>query len=71
MPPRGRALSNQIAGELSVPSIDCIDRLYADREFVRVTIEADLSGDPEEIARINQQIRTCLTSDERDRLGVG
>jgi hypothetical protein len=67
----GRALSNQIAGELSVPSIDCIDRLYADREFVRVTIEADLSGDPEEIARINQQIRTCLTGDERDRLGVG
>ncbi len=67
----GRALSGQIAGELSVPSIDCIDSLYADREFVRVTIEADLSGDPDEIARINQQIRTCLTSDERDRLGVG
>lgn len=67
----GRALSGQVAGQLSVPSIDCIDSLYSDREFVRVTIEADLSGDPDEIARINQQIRTCLTSDERDRLGVG
>jgi hypothetical protein len=67
----GRALSSQVGGELSVPSIDCIDRLFADSEFVRVTIEADLSGDPDEVARINQQIGTCLTSDERDRLGVG
>lgn len=67
----GRALSNQVGGELSVPSIDCIDSLYADREFVRVTIEADLSGDADETDRVNQQVRTCLSSDERDRLGVG
>jgi len=66
----GRALSDQVAVDLSFSSIDCIDSLYADREFVRFSIEADLSGDPDELARINQQIGTCLTTDERAALDL-
>jgi len=67
----GRALSEQIGGVLSPPTVGCIDDLYADQEFVRITIEADLSGDPDELARVNRQIATCLTSDEREALGLG
>jgi hypothetical protein len=66
----GRALSDQVAVDLSFSSIDCINSLYADREFVRISIEADLSGDPDELARINQQIGTCLTTDERAALDL-
>lgn len=66
----GRALSDQVAVDLSLSSIGCIDALYADREFVRISIEADLSGDPDELARINQQIGTCLTTDERAALDL-
>ena len=67
----GRALSEQIGGALSAPTIACIDDLYQDREFVRTTIEADLSADDDEIARVNRQIGTCLTGAERDALGLG
>ncbi len=67
----GRALSEQIGGILSPPTVGCIDDLYADQEFVRTTIEADLSGDPDELARVNRQIATCLTADERAALDLG
>ncbi len=65
----GRALSDQFGGVLSAPTIGCIDALYADTEFVRTTIEADLSGDPDDVARVDSQIAGCLTSDERATLG--
>ncbi len=65
----GRALSDQIGGILSAPTIGCIDELYRDTEFVRTTIEADLSGDATEIARVDQQISGCLNADERAALG--
>jgi len=67
----GRALSEQIGGVLSPPTIGCIDDLYQDREFVRTTIEADLTADESELARVNSQIATCLTSAERAQLGLG
>jgi hypothetical protein len=66
----GRALSEQLDAGLSAPTIGCIDALYTDREFVRTSIEADLSGDPDELARVNSQIAGCLTSDERSTLGL-
>ncbi|MGI9607126.1 MAG: hypothetical protein ACR2P0_13395 [Acidimicrobiales bacterium] len=65
----GRALADQLAEGLSPPTVGCIDALYQDREFVRITIEADLSGDPAEQARINSQIAGCLSGAERDQLG--
>ena len=65
----GRAVAEQAAVELSGPTRDCIDDIYNDREFVRVTIEADLSGDPEERARIDSQIASCLTSEELALVG--
>ncbi len=66
----GRAVSSQADATLSVPTSDCIDGLYDDREFVRVTIEADLSGNVEDQQRINDQIAGCLTADERSALGL-
>ncbi|MDW3177955.1 MAG: hypothetical protein R8J94_11245 [Acidimicrobiia bacterium] len=67
----GRAVSEQANVELSPPTMGCIDDLYRDREFVRVTIEADLSGDVDERERIDGQISRCLTNDERAALGDG
>lgn len=66
----GRAVGEQAAVTLSAPSVGCIDDLYRDREFVRVTIEADLSGNAEDLERVSGQIATCLTTEERDLLGV-
>ena len=66
----GGALANQLDDLLSLPTINCIDALYDDAEFVRVTIEADLSGDATEIARVDSQIQSCLTGDEREALGL-
>lgn len=64
----GRAVAAQANVDLSAPTKGCIDDLYRDREFVRVTIEADLSGDEDERARIDGQIASCLTNDERSAL---
>jgi len=66
----GRALSEQLDAGLSAPTVGCIDELYTDREFVRTSIEADLSGDPNELARVNSQIAGCLTTAERTSLGL-
>lgn len=66
----GRAVGEQASVALSAPTVGCIDGLYADREFVRVTIEADLSGNAEDQARVNDQIAGCLTSEERSGLGL-
>ena len=66
----GRAVGEQANVELSPPTRGCIDDLYNDREFVRVTIEADLSGDVAERDRIDSQIAGCLTSEERAALGA-
>jgi len=66
----GRAVSEQANVELSPPTKGCIDDLYRDREFVRVTIEADLSGDPAERERIDGQIASCLTTEETAALGA-
>lgn len=66
----GRAVASQAGATLSVPTSDCIDGLYDDREFVRVTIEADLSGNIEDQQRINDQIAGCLTAEERSALGL-
>ena len=60
----GRAVAQQAQITLSAPTQGCIDDLYNDREFVRVTILADLSGDPDERARIDNQIAGCFTTDE-------
>jgi hypothetical protein len=67
----GRAVGEQSNTELSPPTIGCIDDLYNDREFVRVTIEADLSGNEEDRARIDSQLAGCLTADERNALANG
>ena len=67
----GRALSEQVGTTLSPATIGCIDDLYADSEFVRLSIEADLSAAPDDVARVNGQISTCLTPDEQDALGLG
>jgi len=64
----GRAVSSQANVQFSPPTVGCIDDLYRDREFVRITIEADLSGDQDERARIDRQIAGCLTTDEREAL---
>lgn len=64
----GRAVAEQANVEFSPPTMGCIDDLYRDREFVRVTIEADLSGDEGERDRIDGQIASCLTNDERSAL---
>ena len=64
----GRAVSQQAGLTLSAPTQGCIDGLYDDREFVRVTILADLSGDPDERARIDSQIASCFNSDELAQL---
>lgn len=64
----GRAVGAQAGLELSPPTVGCIDDLYRDREFVRITIEADLSGDESERARIDRQLASCLTSDEQQAL---
>lgn len=61
----GRAVSEQANVEFSPPTMGCIDDLYRDREFVRVTIEADLSGDPADRERIDGQIASCLSTQER------
>lgn len=66
----GRAVGEQANVELSPPTKGCIDDLYNDREFVRVTIEADLSGDLAERDRIDSQITSCLTSEELRALGA-
>lgn len=66
----GRALAGQLDGMLSNPSIGCIDALYEDAEFVRVTIEADLSGNAEDISRIDSQIQSCLSAEELEALGL-
>lgn len=66
----GRAVASQADATLSVPTSDCIDGLYDDREFVRVTIEADLSGNVADQERINDQIASCLTAEERSALGL-
>lgn len=65
----GRAVQQQASVSLSPTTRGCIDGLYNDREFVRVTILADLSGDVEERARIDGQIVTCFTSEELAALG--
>lgn len=65
----GRAVGEQANVELSPPTVGCIDDLY-DREFTRVTIEADLSGDLGDRARIDSQIASCLSSEERAALGA-
>ncbi|MFT7473994.1 MAG: hypothetical protein ACI81L_000910 [Verrucomicrobiales bacterium] len=67
----GRAVGEQSNIELSPPTIGCIDDLYTDREFVRVTIEADLSGNEDDRARIDSQLAGCLTADERSALANG
>ena len=67
----GRAVGDQAAVTLSAPTVGCIDDLYQDREFVRVTIEADLSGNAEDQERVSNQIATCLNADERLQLGLG
>jgi hypothetical protein len=64
----GRAVSQQANVEFSPPTMGCIDDLYRDREFVRITIEADLSGDQDERERIDGQISSCLTNEERAAL---
>lgn len=64
----GRAVSEQANVEFSPPTMGCIDDLYRDREFVRVTIEADLSGDQDERERIDGQISSCLSNEERAAL---
>lgn len=64
----GRAVGAQANIELSPPTVGCIDDLYRDREFVRVTIEADLSGDEDDRARIDRQIASCLSTQERQAL---
>ncbi len=64
----GRAVSEQANVEFSPPTMGCIDDLYKDREFVRVTIEADLSGDQGERERIDGQISSCLSNEERAAL---
>lgn len=64
----GRAVAEQANAALSPPTMGCIDALYTDREFVRTTIEADLSGNAEERARVDSQIAGCLTTDERAAL---
>lgn len=64
----GRAVAQQSQLDLSAPTQGCIDDLYNDREFVRVTILADLSGDTEERARIDNQIAGCFTTAELDLL---
>lgn len=61
----GRAVSEQTNAPLSIATMGCIDALYADREFVRITIEADLSGNVEDLARIDSQLSGCLTPDEQ------
>ncbi len=66
----GRAVGEQANLELSPPTVGCIDDLYNDREFVRVTIEADLSGDLDDRDRIDSQIASCLSSEERAALGA-
>jgi len=66
----GRAVAQQANTEFSPPTMGCIDDLYNDREFVRVTIEADLSGDEGDLARIDRQLSGCLTDDERDALAA-
>jgi len=66
----GRAVGEQANLELSPPTVGCIDDLYNDREFVRVTIEADLSGDLGDRDRIDSQIASCLSSKERAALGA-
>ena len=66
----GRAVAAQASVDLSAGTTGCIDGLYADREFVRSSIEADLSGNADDQARINDQIATCLTNDERSALGL-
>ena len=65
----GRAVADQAGVVLSGGTIGCIDGLYSDREFVRVSIEADLSGNAEDQARVNDQLASCLTDDEGDQLG--
>lgn len=65
----GRAVGQQASIELSAPTVGCIDDLYRDREFVRVTIEADLSGNADDRERVDGQIAGCLTNDERAALG--
>lgn len=67
----GRATAEQTNAALSVPSMGCIDDLYRDREFVRVTIEADLSGNVDDLARIDSQLSSCLTDDERELIYGG
>ncbi len=64
----GRAVSQQANVEFSPPTMGCIDDLYRDREFVRVTIEAELSGDQDERERIDGQISSCLSNEERAAL---
>jgi len=66
----GRAVSEQANVNLSAPTIGCIDDLYTDREFVRVTIEADLSGNEEDLARVDRQLAGCLTDEERNALAA-
>lgn len=66
----GRALSEQTETDLSPATIGCVDDLYADREFVRSTIEADLSANIEDVRRVNDQIGACLTQAERFALGL-
>lgn len=65
----GRALADQTGAGLSPSTVGCIDSLYSDREFVRITIEADLAADQDEIDRVNSQIATCLLPEERAALG--
>ena len=64
----GRAVAQQAGIELSEPTTGCIDGLYTDREFVRITIEADLSGNEDDLARIDRQLAGCLTAEEREAL---
>lgn len=62
----GRAVAEQTNSDLSTPTVGCIDELYADREFVRITIEADLSGNVEDLARIDSQLSGCMTAEEQE-----
>ena len=66
----GRAVAEQANVAFSPPTLGCIDDLYTDREFVRITIQADLSGNTEDRQRIDSQISGCLTSDERAQLAA-
>lgn len=66
----GRAVSQQANVEFSPPTLGCINDLYNDREFVRITIEADLSGNEDDLARIDSQLAGCLTNDERAALAA-